>query len=56
VPEQFGFRKGTSIENVVSRLTNNILNTLNEKKQVVGIFVTCRRLLTVYGIIFYFKN
>jgi hypothetical protein len=38
VPEQFGFRKGMSIGNAVFRLTSNILNALNEKKQVEGIF------------------
>jgi hypothetical protein len=38
VPEQFGFRKGISIEKAIFTLTNNILNTLNQQEQIGGIF------------------
>jgi hypothetical protein len=38
VPEQFGFRKGISIEKAIFTLTNNILNTLNQHEQIGGIF------------------
>jgi hypothetical protein len=38
VPEQFGFRKGISIEKAVFTLTNDILYALNQHEQVGGIF------------------
>jgi hypothetical protein len=38
LPEQFGFRKGISIEKAVFTLTNNILNAINQQKQTGGIF------------------
>jgi hypothetical protein len=38
VPEQFGFRKGISIKKVVFTLTDNILNAINQWKQIEGIF------------------
>jgi hypothetical protein len=37
-PEQFGFRKCVSIEKVIFTLTNNILNLINQQKQIGGIF------------------
>jgi hypothetical protein len=33
-PEQFGFRKGITIEQAVFTLTNNILTALNQYKQM----------------------
>jgi hypothetical protein len=36
VPEQFGFRKGISIEKAVFTLTDNILNAVNQQKQIGG--------------------
>jgi len=36
--EQFGFRKGISIENAIFTLTNNVLTELNQHHQVGGIF------------------
>jgi hypothetical protein len=38
VPEQFGFRKGISIENAISSLTNTIPTSLNYKQMIAGIF------------------
>ena len=35
--EQFGFRKGISIENAVFTVTNNVLTELNQRHQVGGI-------------------
>jgi hypothetical protein len=32
VPEQFGFRKGMSIENASFKLTDSILKSINKKK------------------------
>jgi hypothetical protein len=37
VPQQFGFRKGISIEKAIFTLTNNILNLINQRKQIGGI-------------------
>ena len=36
--EQFGFRKGISIENAIFTVTNNVLTELNQRHQVGGIF------------------
>jgi len=36
--EQFGFRKGVHIENVIFTLTYNILISLNQRQQVGGNF------------------
>jgi hypothetical protein len=36
--EHFGFRKGVHIENAVFSLTNNMINSLNQRQQVGGIF------------------
>ena len=38
VPEQFGFRKNISTNNATFRLTDTILNSLNEKLHIGGIF------------------
>ena len=39
IPKQFGFRKGSTIENAVFILTNNILTVLGEQKQTAAIFM-----------------
>jgi hypothetical protein len=39
IPEQFGFRKGKTIENPVFILTNNILTVLGKQKQRASIFL-----------------
>jgi hypothetical protein len=36
VPEQFGFRKGISTENVAFKLTDNIFKFINKKCMLVG--------------------
>jgi hypothetical protein len=36
--EQFGFRKGSNIENAVFSLTDSILTALNRRQYVEGIF------------------
>jgi hypothetical protein len=36
--QQFGVRKGISIENTIFTLTNNVLTELNQQHQVGGIF------------------
>jgi hypothetical protein len=46
-PKQFQFRIGTNIENVSFTLTDTVLTSLNDWQQVVGIFVTYLKLLTV---------
>jgi hypothetical protein len=38
VPEQSGFRQGISIEKAVFTLTDNILNAINQRKQIGGLF------------------
>jgi hypothetical protein len=38
VPEQFGFRKGIPIENAGYKLTDSILNSINQKVFVGGTF------------------
>jgi hypothetical protein len=38
VPEQFGFRKGISTEDVTYKLTDNVLKSTNQKMHVGGIF------------------
>jgi hypothetical protein len=38
VPEQFWFSKGISTEKVTFTLTNNILNSINQWRQIRGIF------------------
>jgi len=38
VSEQYGFRRGNSIENAIFSLTNTILSSLNKKQVVVGLF------------------
>jgi len=38
IPEQFGFRKGKTIENPVFILTNNILTVLGKQKQTTKYF------------------
>ena len=37
-PEQFGFRKGISIDNAIFNLTDKILTSLDQRQQVGGIF------------------
>jgi hypothetical protein len=46
-PEQFQFRIRTIIENVSFTLTDTVLILLNNWQQVVGIFVTLLKRLTV---------
>ena len=36
--EHFGFRKGVHTENAIFSLTDNIINSLNQRQQVGGIF------------------
>ena len=38
VPEKFGFRKDTCIENAAAKLTANTVKATNQKKHVLGIF------------------
>jgi hypothetical protein len=38
VPEQFGFRKGITIQQAIFTLTDSIHNALNQRQQVGGIF------------------
>jgi hypothetical protein len=38
IPEQFDFRNGSTINNAGFTLTNYILTTPNERKQIAGIF------------------
>jgi retron-type reverse transcriptase len=38
VPEQLGFRQEKSTNNAAFKLTNNILNSVNQKLHVGGIF------------------
>jgi hypothetical protein len=38
VPEEFGFRKGTSTENAAFKLTDSISKSINKKMHVGGIF------------------
>ena len=38
VPEQYGFRKGISIDNAIFNLTDKILTSLDHRQQVGGIF------------------
>jgi hypothetical protein len=38
VPEEFGFRKGISTENIAFKLSDSILNSVNQKMYVGGIF------------------
>jgi hypothetical protein len=38
VLEQFGFRKGVSIEDAACKLTDNVLKSINKKMHVGGIF------------------
>jgi hypothetical protein len=38
VSEQFGYRKGISIQKAIFTLTNNILTALNQRQQIGGIF------------------
>jgi hypothetical protein len=38
VPEQHGFRKGISAENVAFRLTDGVFKSLNQKIHIGGIF------------------
>ena len=43
VGNQFGFRKGISIEDAIFRLTNEILNALNIKTMAGSIFCNLER-------------
>jgi len=45
--EQYGFRRGFATENAIYKLINDVLNTLNNKQIVGGIFRTSQRHLTV---------
>jgi hypothetical protein len=38
VPEQFGFRKDITIEKAIFTLTNSILNALDQRNQIEGVF------------------
>jgi hypothetical protein len=38
VSEQFGFRQGSSTENVAFKLTDSVLKSVNQKVHVGGIF------------------
>jgi hypothetical protein len=38
VPEQFGFRNGTSTESAAFKLTDNVLKSVSQKMHVGGIF------------------
>jgi hypothetical protein len=38
VPEQYALRKGMSTEDAALRLTDSVLNSLNQKLRVGGIF------------------
>jgi len=38
VPEQYALRKGMSTEDAALRLTDSVLNSLNQKLHVGGIF------------------
>jgi hypothetical protein len=38
VPEQYGFRKGISIDNVIFNLRDKILTSLDQCQQMGGIF------------------
>jgi hypothetical protein len=46
VPEQYDFRKGMSTDDAAFRLTDSVLNSLNQKLHVGGNFVIYQRLLT----------
>jgi hypothetical protein len=39
VPEQFGFRQGISTENDASKLTDNVLKSINQKMHIGEIFL-----------------
>jgi hypothetical protein len=51
--EHFGFRTSLSTENVSYKVTDNILNALNNRMMVGGIFATCRRLLIMLNTAYY---
>ena len=38
ISEQYGFRRGNSIENAIFSLTNTILSSLNKKQVIAGLF------------------
>ena len=46
VQEQFGFRSGTAMDKTIYKLINEILNALNNKLMVSGIFSTLKKPLT----------
>jgi hypothetical protein len=53
--EQYGFRSNSSTEMDSYKLMNEILNALNNKILVGGIFCDLKKLLTI-SIIFYYLN
>jgi hypothetical protein len=53
---QFGFRVNQGIKNAIFKLISGILNSLNKKMSVGGIFVTWKRHLTVLVMKYYKTN
>jgi hypothetical protein len=47
VPEQFGFRQGISIETADVKLTDSVLQSVNQRMHVGGIFCDLAKVLTV---------
>jgi hypothetical protein len=56
VDEQFGFRTSSSTEKASYKLIDKILNVLNNRMMVGGIFATYRRLSIVLITTYYLQN
>lgn len=56
VNEQFGFRTKVATVKVTFNLINEIMDALNNKKQLVAYFVTWKRPLSVLILTFYHLN
>jgi hypothetical protein len=54
--EQFGFRIKPTTEKAIHKLTNEILNALNSKFKVGGIFCGLKKAFDVLTITFYYPN
>jgi hypothetical protein len=54
--EQFGFKAKSSTAKATFNLINEILQALNSKKVLSGIFATWKKLLIVLIMIFYYVN
>jgi hypothetical protein len=53
VPEQYGFRQGSSIKNAAFKLIDSVLKSIKQKMLVDGIFCDLVKAFTVYIMKFY---